>query len=62
MAFGTVRTLRRRGLRVPEDISVIGFDDIAPGAHVHTHNLEFSHFARETPLLAEFDKLVARTR
>jgi LacI family transcriptional regulator len=29
MAFGTVRTLRRRGLRVPDDISVIGFDDIA---------------------------------
>jgi LacI family transcriptional regulator len=28
MAFGTVRTLRRHGLRVPEDISVIGFDDI----------------------------------
>jgi altronate hydrolase len=21
--------------------------DIAPGAHVHTHNLEFSHFARD---------------
>ena len=29
MAFGTVRTLRRHGVRVPEDISVIGFDDIA---------------------------------
>jgi len=29
MAFGTVRTLRRHGMRVPEDISVIGFDDIA---------------------------------
>ena len=29
MAFGTIRTLRRRGLRVPDDISVIGFDDIA---------------------------------
>src|SRR5205085_7621450 len=28
MAFGTVRTLRRHGLRVPDDISVFGFDDI----------------------------------
>jgi LacI family transcriptional regulator len=29
MAFSTVRTLRRHGIRVPEDVSVIGFDDIA---------------------------------
>ena len=29
MAFGTIRTLRRHGVGVPEDISVIGFDDIA---------------------------------
>ena len=28
MAFGTVRTLRRHGVSVPEDMSVIGFDDI----------------------------------
>jgi LacI family transcriptional regulator len=28
MAFGAVRTLRRRGLNVPDDISIIGFDDI----------------------------------
>lgn len=27
MAFGALRTLRRMGLRSPEDISVIGFDD-----------------------------------
>ena len=27
MAFGAMRTLRMSGLRVPEDISVIGFDD-----------------------------------
>jgi DNA-binding LacI/PurR family transcriptional regulator len=28
MAFGVVRTLRRRGFNVPGDVSVIGFDDI----------------------------------
>ncbi|QGK70063.1 LacI family DNA-binding transcriptional regulator [Allosaccharopolyspora coralli] len=27
MAFGALRTLRSAGLRVPEDVSVIGFDD-----------------------------------
>ena len=29
MAFGVMRELMRRGIRVPEDISLIGYDDIA---------------------------------
>ncbi len=29
MAFGAVLGLHRRGLRVPQDVSVVGFDDIA---------------------------------
>ncbi|WP_037569946.1 LacI family DNA-binding transcriptional regulator [Phaeacidiphilus oryzae] len=27
MAFGVIRAVRQRGLRVPEDVSVVGFDD-----------------------------------
>ena len=27
MAFGALKAIRAKGLRVPEDISVIGFDD-----------------------------------
>ena len=27
MAFGAIKSIRKKGLRVPEDISVIGFDD-----------------------------------
>ena len=34
MAIGALRAIRRRGLRVPEDISVAGFDDIPIAADV----------------------------
>lgn len=31
-AIGAIRAIRERGLRVPEDISVVGFDDIQAAA------------------------------
>jgi LacI family transcriptional regulator len=31
-AFGAIRALARAGIRVPEQCSVIGFDDVAPAA------------------------------
>lgn len=37
-AIGAVRALQECGLRVPQDVSVVGFDDI-PGAAFHTPSL-----------------------
>lgn len=34
MAFGAMHTLRARGLRIPEDVAVTGFDDIEEAAWV----------------------------
>ncbi len=34
IAFGALRAARDRGLRVPEDLSVVGFDDIEPATLV----------------------------
>lgn len=34
MAFGAIRAIHSHGLVVPQDISVIGYDDIAPAAHI----------------------------
>ncbi|GAB3440587.1 LacI family DNA-binding transcriptional regulator [Streptomonospora sediminis] len=33
IAIGAMRTLSERGLRVPEDVAVVGFDDIADGRY-----------------------------
>lgn len=30
IALGAVRAVRRRGLRVPEDVSIVGYDDVYP--------------------------------
>lgn len=35
MAMGAIDAIRSRGLRVPEDISVIGFDDIPQASLIH---------------------------
>ena len=34
-AFGVMEAVRDHSLRIPEDVSVVGFDDIPQAAHVH---------------------------
>ena len=34
LAMGGLRTAREAGLRVPEDLSIIGFDNVPPGAQL----------------------------
>lgn len=34
MSIGAISALRERGLRVPDDISIVGFDDVPEAAHV----------------------------
>jgi LacI family transcriptional regulator len=33
MAFGALRALREAGLRVPEDVALVGFDDVETASH-----------------------------
>lgn len=35
MAFGAIDAIHSKGLRIPQDISVVGFDDIAISRHIH---------------------------
>ena len=35
MAFGVLRAAEERGLTVPKDVALVGYDDDAPSAHVH---------------------------
>ncbi len=42
MALGAVRALTEKGLRVPEDVSIVGFDDL-PFAHMVTPALSTVH-------------------
>lgn len=51
MAFGVMRALQERGLRIPQDVSVVGFDGLPLGEYVHpgltTVRQDFERAGRE---------------
>ena len=53
MAYGAIRAIRRAGLRVPEDIAVIGFDD-----HVTAELFDLSTIRQ--PVIAQATDITAR--
>ncbi|MDQ1582524.1 MAG: LacI family transcriptional regulator, repressor for deo operon, udp, cdd, tsx, nupC, and nupG [Microbacteriaceae bacterium] len=59
LAIGAIRTLLAAGLRVPEDVAVVGFDDIEAGRY-HTPSL--TTISPDKPEIARLalDRLVAR--
>lgn len=60
MAFGAMNAIRRKGLRVPEDISVIGFDDheIAQyiGLTTIAQQVQFQGQLAASQIMAKIDK------
>ncbi|MFC3125509.1 LacI family DNA-binding transcriptional regulator [Pseudoroseomonas globiformis] len=61
MALGVIDALRRHGLRVPEDVSVAGFDDIAEASRP-TYNLSTIAQPLVTMVQRGMDLLLARIR
>lgn len=59
LALGAMRLLLSRGLRVPEDVAIIGFDDIEDG-RFHTPSLSTVAPAKQQIAELAVDRLVAR--
>jgi len=57
-AFGAIRAIRQNNLRIPEDISIIGFDDIEMSAHMHP-SLTTMHVDRSRIGRLAADRIVA---
>ena len=59
LALGAIRTLLSRGVRVPEDVAVVGFDDIETGRY-NTPSLTTISPDKSTIAWLAVDRLIAR--
>jgi DNA-binding LacI/PurR family transcriptional regulator len=59
LAIGAIRTLLSRGVRVPQDVAVVGFDDIETGRY-HTPSLTTISPDKSTIAWLAVDRLIAR--
>lgn len=64
MAIGALRALREAGVAVPDEMAVVGFDDIPAAAHVHPALTTIAQFPLALGRSAAemlFDRLLGRT-
>jgi DNA-binding LacI/PurR family transcriptional regulator len=59
MAYGAMKAMKEAGIRVPDDVSVIGFDDLPQSARMETPLTTISVSKRDMGRRA-FDLLAAR--
>lgn len=52
MAIGAINALNELGIRVPEDISIIGYDDIRLSSYIHPSLTTVSHYKYEWGVMA----------
>jgi len=65
MAIGCMRHLKSRGMRIPEDVALVGFDDIEMSSHIEPHLTTVRVFKEEMGKIAVqrvVDSIAAKTK
>jgi DNA-binding LacI/PurR family transcriptional regulator len=53
MAFGVYKSLQKKGLRIPEDFSIVGFDDHGTGVANHGNGTSYGSVATHIEVLGD---------